>query len=345
MSSNEDDLDEYVKTVWNRCVNIYNLYGPLRFRRETIILLDLIPWFASVSTFSIISILSFSLYICLLFLYPTIRGMEISSKKLIYNIVLSILKTIGLVMFISYQPSFWLLTWIYFTSLTQIMNSLRWRADSTFVYGRIPIKDEALTFPLPFLQFSIVCIALARSLLRNTQTPFWSLVVLFQWLLYLAILFVITVPLLEFYLGVDIPSRNHKHKNDLLFEIQTALIIFVGFCWIASEVFGIVAILTPCIVIAIQWLRDHRINTYQSLKNENWVARLYDYFDADVLVRRDKECVVCMENFVNTVLTPCGHICVCYQCSERLKPLNCPICKFSIQKVIRTFDATYSKLN
>jgi len=154
---NEGEVDQYVKYLWAKSTTIYEKKGPIRFRRETIILLEFLPWLASLGTFSPITFLSFSLYICLLFMYPyPTSSMELDSKKFFFNLLLFSLKTIGLGSYISNEPSFWLFGWLYFNLLTQILNSIRWRMDSTFIFGRVYLKDELLTFPVPCFQILVL---------------------------------------------------------------------------------------------------------------------------------------------------------------------------------------------
>eukprot|EP01116_Phalansterium_solitarium_P021342 TRINITY_DN6600_c0_g1_i1.p1 TRINITY_DN6600_c0_g1~~TRINITY_DN6600_c0_g1_i1.p1 ORF type:complete len:615 (+),score=119.26 TRINITY_DN6600_c0_g1_i1:247-2091(+) len=47
------------------------------------------------------------------------------------------------------------------------------------------------------------------------------------------------------------------------------------------------------------------------------------------------ECVIYMENRINTVILECGHVAVCYPCSRLLK--DCPICRLPISRVVKTF--------
>ena len=43
------------------------------------------------------------------------------------------------------------------------------------------------------------------------------------------------------------------------------------------------------------------------------------------------ECIVCMENMKEVMMEPCGHVCLCRQCSERLRlpsgRVKCPVCR------------------
>lgn len=48
-------------------------------------------------------------------------------------------------------------------------------------------------------------------------------------------------------------------------------------------------------------------------------------------------CKVCFSKPINTVLIRCGHVCVCMECSNHLE--RCPICRSSIEEVIRTYKA------
>eukprot|EP01098_Paradermamoeba_levis_P010461 TRINITY_DN4390_c0_g2_i2.p1 TRINITY_DN4390_c0_g2~~TRINITY_DN4390_c0_g2_i2.p1 ORF type:complete len:199 (-),score=64.21 TRINITY_DN4390_c0_g2_i2:173-742(-) len=49
------------------------------------------------------------------------------------------------------------------------------------------------------------------------------------------------------------------------------------------------------------------------------------------------ECIVCMENKINTALLECGHRALCYDCAVELE--ICPICRQKIVRVIKLYDA------
>ena len=42
------------------------------------------------------------------------------------------------------------------------------------------------------------------------------------------------------------------------------------------------------------------------------------------------ECIICMENLKEVMLEPCGHVCICRACAERLRlpsgRVKCPVC-------------------
>lgn len=51
-------------------------------------------------------------------------------------------------------------------------------------------------------------------------------------------------------------------------------------------------------------------------------------------------CCVCMERQKNTALAPCGHLCVCFQCSSAVvipKESLCPICRGAITSSLRVY--------
>lgn len=46
-------------------------------------------------------------------------------------------------------------------------------------------------------------------------------------------------------------------------------------------------------------------------------------------------CVICLERRQETALDPCGHICLCQECTAAVK--DCPVCRKPIQKVLRIY--------
>jgi E3 ubiquitin-protein ligase MUL1 len=43
-----------------------------------------------------------------------------------------------------------------------------------------------------------------------------------------------------------------------------------------------------------------------------------------------QQCVVCCENQREIILLPCGHVCLCENCSERIEDY-CPVCRTAIE--------------
>ncbi|NXE83360.1 LRSM1 ligase, partial [Cochlearius cochlearius] len=52
---------------------------------------------------------------------------------------------------------------------------------------------------------------------------------------------------------------------------------------------------------------------------------------------KKSECIVCMEQETQTVFLPCGHVCCCQTCCERLH--TCPLCRKDITQRIRIFHS------
>ena len=53
-------------------------------------------------------------------------------------------------------------------------------------------------------------------------------------------------------------------------------------------------------------------------------------------IRNVAKCVICLDNEVTIALQPCGHICACYGCSEKLQK-ECPICRTTFKTTLRIY--------
>jgi len=51
--------------------------------------------------------------------------------------------------------------------------------------------------------------------------------------------------------------------------------------------------------------------------------------------RQGTQCNVCLDRPRETVLQPCGHVCLCLQCADRIRrgENQCPVCRSRIEKV------------
>ena len=52
-----------------------------------------------------------------------------------------------------------------------------------------------------------------------------------------------------------------------------------------------------------------------------------------------KLCVVCMDAANSHALLPCGHKCICADCSTRLRDGLCPVCRAPFERVAPIYDA------
>lgn len=50
----------------------------------------------------------------------------------------------------------------------------------------------------------------------------------------------------------------------------------------------------------------------------------------------EQRCVVCVDNPKEVICLPCGHVCLCENCAEKIK-LNCPVCRSKIQTKAAAF--------
>jgi len=69
--------------------------------------------------------------------------------------------------------------------------------------------------------------------------------------------------------------------------------------------------------------------------NNNEIKTEYDF-------QLHQDCTVCLDRMRDTVLIPCGHICLCYSCAKELVehgPKQCPICRSSIQLINKIYLA------
>lgn len=53
----------------------------------------------------------------------------------------------------------------------------------------------------------------------------------------------------------------------------------------------------------------------------------------------DTHCLICLDNFSDSVLYQCGHMCVCFPCGRHLmdRGSKCPVCRAPIRDVIRAY--------
>lgn len=57
-------------------------------------------------------------------------------------------------------------------------------------------------------------------------------------------------------------------------------------------------------------------------------------------IDQDKECKVCMDAVINTVLIPCGHVALCFDCATTIRAKGhkeCPICRKNVESIVKTY--------
>lgn len=89
------------------------------------------------------------------------------------------------------------------------------------------------------------------------------------------------------------------------------------------------------LMLALSLLRLREFDAGSPLPSED---ELEDQADA---VAGENVCCVCMSNVKDAALTPCGHKAVCLSCGRVLANQRraCPICRQTVQGVLRVFDS------
>ena len=116
---------------------------------------------------------------------------------------------------------------------------------------------------------------------------------------------------LKYFLTADSIESVIKSEEAFQFTFKVFMIIFLG---IGGVLCGL-------------WLRNY----YQKYKEQLEFQRLEA---ENNIVNDDGEdrCVVCLVNAKNIVLVPCGHVCGCKWCLERVD--KCPMCRKAIERKI-----------
>lgn len=74
------------------------------------------------------------------------------------------------------------------------------------------------------------------------------------------------------------------------------------------------------------------------LVEQSYVVEVLDINKEQI---ENNECVICMTNRKNCAFYPCGHQCLCKECSDRFKKEArhqvCPICRNRVQDIIRVY--------
>ncbi len=49
------------------------------------------------------------------------------------------------------------------------------------------------------------------------------------------------------------------------------------------------------------------------------------------------KCSICLDNPLEVMLEPCGHVCLCRDCGDRLGDPSCPMCRAQVKKMKNVF--------
>ena len=54
-------------------------------------------------------------------------------------------------------------------------------------------------------------------------------------------------------------------------------------------------------------------------------------------VEDDKLCVICVNSIKNTLIYPCGHMCLCEECSKNPMLKKCPMCRGQVLNKVKVY--------
>lgn len=88
---------------------------------------------------------------------------------------------------------------------------------------------------------------------------------------------------------------------------------------------------------------DRKISKYSNIipKNNNYdlINELKEYKQLNCSLKNElneiNNCKICFSNKMDVLCQPCGHLCICSNCSKRC--LKCPICRKNIKKYVKVF--------
>ena len=77
--------------------------------------------------------------------------------------------------------------------------------------------------------------------------------------------------------------------------------------------------------------RNVQHNPIISEQYENRELNELTHYDCSIVEVRDETiCSICKTNQANIILSPCGHKCICYECSTLMQNNKCPLCRIQI---------------
>lgn len=85
-------------------------------------------------------------------------------------------------------------------------------------------------------------------------------------------------------------------------------------------------------IIAQRWWtkRARRLNEEAIRRQRDGSQKMRRRHVRDRELNELQQCLVCYQNPREIILLPCGHVCLCLDCSERINDL-CPVCRGKVQ--------------
>lgn len=85
-------------------------------------------------------------------------------------------------------------------------------------------------------------------------------------------------------------------------------------------------------MMARKWLKERarKLNEETNRRQQDATQKRRRRNARDRELTELQQCLVCCQNPREIILLPCGHVCLCLDCSERINDL-CPVCRAEIQ--------------
>ncbi|SCN59432.1 E3 ubiquitin-protein ligase, putative [Plasmodium chabaudi adami] len=112
--------------------------------------------------------------------------------------------------------------------------------------------------------------------------------------------------------GIDNPNSNNNTSN--------TLIVLVDFKKNKDKY-------KPILIKDICIANENKLPSTQKSKKKNNQSQFIDILDIYGHEEHDKECLICMASYKDTLLMPCRHSSFCYDCMKSLRQEKCPICR------------------
>ena len=92
-------------------------------------------------------------------------------------------------------------------------------------------------------------------------------------------------------------------------------------------------------------ISDEYYKQLNELRNTNDKNKdgIYDLYFTENAKKNNETCVVCMDNYIDSVMVDCYHMCLCAQCGKEWK-LSCPICRAKINKIVKENELNKDKV-
>ena len=121
---------------------------------------------------------------------------------------------------------------------------------------------------------------------------------------------------------------RHNTDENIQLETNSKYVSSVKTVNLVKKSFTVTEIMNYLLIVELLMMND---DTRWCLiaDDEKWLLKAENR-----RLHEAKTCKVCMDNDINTVFLPCGHLVSCDKCSPKLR--NCAICRTYIRGTVRT---------